>query len=431
MAHTPPLREAHAHIYSHGLAMRSLRLDNAASADDVLASVAARAAVKPSHVGDWLLGGGIRVESWAKPLWPTRSQLDRVCPDRACVLWSFDSHALVCNTRAMEAAGLSDTSPDPVNGRIVRDQDGVPTGLMLEAAALQVWSALPEPSLDQRRQCVLDSLTDLRAHGFIEVHDMRAQDWLGHVLAELSDSGDLPAKVWLYAPHDQIEEFDRGADDWQRDDLWLAGGKLFADGTLNSRTAWVLESYADPLPGLPNGQVMHNVESIAGAIVRCRELGLGLAVHAIGDGAVRAALDAYESCDADARLDLDAAGMPTLRIEHAELIDQADVPRFAELGVVASVQPCHLLTDIEALRRSLPHRLDRVLPLRELIDAGCTPGDLLWFGSDVPIVRPHPADSLQAAVERRRPGMPESEALGWSQRLTPTELWAGFEPTDL
>lgn len=425
------LREAHAHIYAHGLAMRTLRLEAAASREDALAALAARAEAMRAAAdarGQWLIAGGLRVEGWARPVWPAAADLDAACPDRPCVAWSFDSHALACNHAAMHAAGIDDRSPDPVNGRIVRDDRGTPTGLMLESAALQVWNALPEPGHAQRIACVRDALHDLRAHGFVEVHDMKAQPWLGPVLAELSDAGQLPARCWLYAPHDQIESFDEDADDWQRADVWLAGGKLFADGTLSSRTAWVLEPYADALPGMPRGQPMYTRDQIRDAIDRCRNLGLGLAVHAIGDGAVRAVLDAYETCHADTRLDVDAAGLPTLRIEHAELIDETDIPRFAELGVVASVQPCHLLTDIEALRRGLPHRLHRVLPLRELIAAGCTPGDLLWFGSDTPIVRPHPQDSLQAAVHRRRAEMPPDDALGWPQRLTEAECWRAFEP---
>ncbi|MEO0716499.1 MAG: amidohydrolase family protein, partial [Planctomycetota bacterium] len=123
------------------------------------------------------------------------------------------------------------------------------------------------------------------------------------------------------------------------------------------------------------------------------------------------------------------AKVPTdrsFRVEHAELLDESDVPRFAAMDVVCSVQPCHLLTDIEALRRLVPDRLDRVLPFRELIDAGCAPGELLWFGSDAPIVHPEPQDSIDAATLRRRPGMPEADAIALGQALTESEAWAAF-----
>jgi len=158
------------------------------------------------------------------------------------------------------------------------------------------------------------------------------------------------------------------------------------------------------------------------AMALTERMGIGLAVHAIGDGAVRAVLNAYEGRDRRGA----PSSFPRLRIEHAELIDEAEVPRFAKLGVVCSVQPCHLLYDIEALTRGQPGRLDRVLPLRELISAGCKPGELLWFGSDVPIVRPHPGDSIQAAVHRSREGMETTNAIAPNQAISEAEAWAAF-----
>ena len=205
--------------------------------------------------------------------------------------------------------------------------------------------------------------------------------------------------------------------------LRLAGGKLFADGTLNSRTALMLAPYREPLPDHPRGRAMTTPRELDNAIRLTESLGLHLAVHAIGDGAVRMVLDAFE------RTATPRPSASRHRLEHAELIDEADIPRFARLGIVCSVQPCHLLTDIEVLTRQLPHRLHRVLPLRDLIQSGCGPGGddaLLWFGSDVPIVRPDPADSLQAAIHRRRVDMPESAAIAWDQRLTESEARAAF-----
>ena len=203
----------------------------------------------------------------------------------------------------------------------------------------------------------------------------------------------------------------------------MAGAKMFADGTLNSRTALMLEPYAEPLAGLERGKVISTAEQIREGRERTLALGLGLAVHAIGDAAVRAVLDVEESVQRHGPKT--GRGTP-LRIEHCELIDRADVGRFPELGVVASVQPCHLLADIEVLRRQLADRLDRVLPLRELIDAGCEPGVGLIFGSDTPIVRPEPGVSIQAAVNRRREGMSAGEAIEPAQAISEAEAWACF-----
>lgn len=182
----------------------------------------------------------------------------------------------------------------------------------------------------------------------------------------------------------------------------------------------MLEPYADPLPGLECGEPMASQADLLRALATTSTHDLCLAVHAIGDGAVRAVLDAAESHTLETRK------RPRLRIEHAELIHEADVPRFAELGITASVQPCHLLTDIEVLRRTLPGRLHRVLPLRNMIDSGLTPGRTLLFGSDTPIVRPHPRDSIQAAQHRRRTGMSPEEAIAPDQAITQAEAEAAF-----
>lgn len=156
-------------------------------------------------------------------------------------------------------------------------------------------------------------------------------------------------------------------------------------------------------------------EQLVRAVREAEALRLPLATHAIGDGAVRAVLDAIETV---------RPRTPGFRIEHAEVVDEADVPRFAQLGVIASVQPCHLLTDIEAIERSLPHRAGRVLPLRALIDAGCAPGEGLIFGSDVPIVPADPRDSIVAATLRGRSDDPGRVAP--EQAITEDEAWACF-----
>lgn len=424
------LREAHAHIAQHGRATSMLRLDNCASREACLERVSAAADAATGE--GWILGAGLRVEAWADPRWPTAEELDKASRGRPCCLWSFDHHALVANTAAMRAAGISAASEDPPNGRIVRaggrEGRGKPTGLMLEGAAKVVWSAAPEPGPEERRAQVMAALADFRRCGFDEVHDLHAPLWLGPALAEIERAGELDMTVLLYAPLAEIERAAEGRAAWESDRVRLAGAKLFADGTLNSRTAWMLSPYADPLEGMPRGQVMATPPEVEAALQRVARLGLGLAVHAIGDGAVRAVLDGYELFlrgDAPSH-GAKAAHGPMLRIEHAELIDEADVPRFAAMGVVASVQPCHLLTDIEVLRRVLPHRLERVLPLRELIDGGCRPGELLWFGSDAPIVRPEPEDSIQAAVHRRRTGMEERDGIALAQAISEAEAWACF-----
>ncbi len=419
------LREAHAHIAAHGREMSQLNLGGCGSRDECLQLIAAEAArLDAAREHGWLLAVAVRVEAWDKSAggaaWPTIHELDRACPKRPCMVGSFDHHACVVNSAAMAAAGFNRGSPDPEGGRIVRDAHGEPTGLLLEAAFGKVRSTVPSPSKDQLRRIVKSAAENLASHGFVEVHDLLSEPWLGPVLADLERAGELPVAVWLYPTLKDLAETASHRSAWESPRVRLAGAKIFADGTLNSRTAWMLEPYADPLPGLERGQAMQSPRQLREAMTQTRALGVGLAVHAIGDAAVRAVLDAWQDQPDRPRRD----AIPSLRIEHAEIIDKADIPRFAELGVVCSVQPCHLLYDIEALSRGLLHRLGRVLPLRDLIRAGCRPGELLWFGSDTPIVRPHPQDSIQAAVRRAR--VNELRTIAPEQALTEQEAWAGF-----
>lgn len=374
--------------------------------------------------GEWVLAFGARTESWTDRRWPTRAELDAAIPDRACAVMSFDHHAVCANSRAMTKGGFDEASRDPAAGVIMRDaRTGVATGLLLESAAYAVWNAAPEPAAAQRDEHVRLALADLTRHGFVEVHDLLSPDWLGPTLAALDDRGELPVRVKLFPAVARLARAVEASRSWRRDRVELAGGKLFADGTLNSRTAWMLRPYADPLPEMPCGKPMATREEIASALRLTESFGLPLATHAIGDGAVRAVLDAVEEVGRER--EKNSAG-PRHRIEHAELIDEADLGRFSRLRVVASVQPCHLLTDIEALTRSLPDRLGRVLPLRSLIDDGCEPGDLLVFGSDTPIVRANPEDSVLAATERRREAMAREESIAPEQSITLEEAWRAF-----
>ncbi len=333
------------------------------------------------------------------------------------MIMSFDHHAVACGAAAMKAMKVDAITPDPAGGVIVRGAGSrEPTGEMLESAAWWAWAQAPEPTEAQQSAQIAAAAQHLASLGFIEMHDMFSLPWLARELAAMHDAGRLPLRVGMYAPMDELDAQIGQLGAIERDGVRLLGGKIFVDGTLNSRTAWMLEDFADPLEGLPRGKALMSVEQIGAALARCAAAGLQLAAHAIGDGAVRGCLDAAEQT----RLG------KSLRIEHAEIVDERDVPRFVELGVTLSVQPCHLLSDIEALRRSVPHRLARVLPLRELLDSGLVASETLVFGSDAPVVRANPEDSIQAAVQRRRAGMDESGAIALGQAISEREAWASF-----
>lgn len=448
------LVESHAHIVSYGESLGMTDLSGCRGVAECIEQVTRERARDAA----WIRMLGARIAAWDDPRWPTLAELDRAAGDTPCILMSFDHHAAVANSAAIAAAGLRPGQVVPTNGLVEANGRGEATGLLIEQAAWAVWAAAPEPSMADRERHVSAALASLSALGYVEVHDMLSQPWLGPLLARLEQQGRLPLAVRLYPPIGEVEAVASTRHEWETPRVRLAGGKAFADGTINSRTALMLADYHDPSPPPPasppspehpRGRAMLTDAELDGAIRLTRRLDIGLAVHAIGDGAVRMVLDAVTRA-----IDRGPArSMPTgqrtssvedtdrseqrsvararefashVRIEHAELIDPDDVPRFARLGVTCSVQPCHLLADVEALRRFLPHRLDRVLPLRSLIAAGCRPGGLLRFGSDVPIVRPDPADSIRAAVHRRREGAPQADAIAWDQRISETEAWAAL-----
>ncbi len=391
------MREAHCHIEAHGRSLSMLDASRCTTRHEFLRSIAS---ARPNADG-LILGHGARPEAWTDGGWPTADEVDEAAGGASAAVWCFDFHAMLAGRSMLERVGIGQSTPDAA---------GRPMGVLLEAAAGIAWNRLTPARVD--REATIAGLRDL-ARFFDEAHDLKAKPELARELPGLLDEAGVDVRIDLYP---LVPDLDAALEGWSADDrVRIAGGKIFVDGTLNSRTAWMLAPFADGPPEHPSGMALMKPAEIEDAVRRCASLGLGLACHAIGDGAVRAVLDA-----------VDRARPPrwTVRIEHAEVIAANDVPRFADLGVIASVQPCHLLTDIEALGRAVPDRLDRVLPLRELIDSGLEPGRTLLFGSDAPIVRPDPEDSIAAAECRARP---DSVAIAAEQAISASEAWACFD----
>lgn len=413
------LIEAHAHLPELG---QGLGIPSLEGCTDLAGALDAIARAADGKGGDeWVLAWGARIDAWREARWPTRGELARASGGRPCCVLAFDHHAACACERAMRLGGLSDDSPDPEGGVLVRDGAGRATGVLLESAAWRVWNAAPEPSGPERVEHVRLACARLASLGYEGVHDLRSPAWLPEALEQLEGRGELPLRVGMYAPFEESRWWlERG--ERRRGRVELLGFKMFADGTLNSRTAWMREPYADGLAGLERGKALLGVAEIASALRVCRDAGLGLAVHAIGDAAVDCVLDGVEACAREGA----ARGV---RIEHAEVLGEGSAARMAELGVVASVQPCHLLADVEALSRGLGHRLDRVLPLREMIDAGLAPGRGLVFGSDAPIMPADPELSVRAATGRAR--AVDGRVIGAGQAITEEEAWACFGSTSL
>lgn len=415
------LRDAHLHLAEYGEELGAVDLSACRSRGECLDVL--RRAAGQTPAGQWIKGVGARAEAWSESgdgRWPTAEELGAAVGGRQAIVLSFDHHALVASSAALAAAGIDARTPEPPKGVIERGRGGVPTGLLLEEAAWLVVRAIAPASDEAYEGFVRRALADLAGRGFVEVHDMLSTPRLARVLLELERREALSMRVWLYGTRPAFDELHGMSLEWESRLVRLAGLKIFTDGTLNSRTAHMLHPFADPLPGLERGKAMMSGGEIEASLLHAAGLGFPVAAHAIGDAAVRSVLDAIERTGLGAGAS--GSGIVGQRVEHAQFVDEADIERFAELGVVASMQPCHLLTDMEAIERLVPGRAGRSFPVRELIAsaerAGQAAWELVWLGSDAPVVPPRPEDTLQAAVERRRAGMDRSRAIGMDQSVS-------------
>jgi hypothetical protein len=421
----PALTDAHVHLIWHALAQRNVQLDGVDSFEQALDRIAAAAAALPE--GAWLQGRGWDHTRWGGR-WPTAAELDRVTPGRPAMLSRRDGHSAWVNTLALQAAGIGDDTPDPVGGTIKREK-GKLTGILQETAIDLLRRCIPPTTQDDRLAAVEDATHEAYSYGMVGVHipaTMTPGDGalsLGD-LQTLRERGRLGLRCLVYLGVDTLDQalalgMRSGlGDNWLR----LGGVKMFADGTLGSETADMLQHYEGRrhfgLPVMPE-EVLHE------RIVTAIHGGLSICVHAIGDAANRKVLDAVEMA-LDPAVGVERArplpqALPN-RIEHCQVLHERDILRFARLGVVASMQPIHATSDMETADRLWGERAALSYAWRALSDAGAT----LAFGSDAPVEPLDPWLGIHAAVTRQRPdGTPPG---GWrpEQCLTIEETLRAF-----
>jgi predicted amidohydrolase YtcJ len=407
------LRDAHLHLPEHGRELGCLNLAACGSKDEALGLLSQQEA----DADGWVMAVACRTQGWDVPEWPTAKELDEATGGKACVVRSFDFHCLAASSEALRRAGVSRATADPPDGMIERDAHGEPTGVLMEHAMRLVEGQIAPPSDAEYREHVREALEDLARFRIVEAHDMLSSARLCEALIELDARDELSCTVVVHPTMEHLDEV-LALRDRLPARVTIGGLKIFTDGTLNSRTASMLHPFAHAREEAPCGLQIMSREQIDEAIALGASLGLPIVAHAIGDRAVRTMLDAIEAHG--------KVGDRPHRIEHAQFIDAADVERFARLGVVASMQVCHLLPDMEALGRLVPRRCGRAFVLRELFDvyaaAGSEPSEYLWLGSDAPVVSADPVDTVQAAVHRRRSGMDAGEAIGPEQALREAEV---------
>lgn len=401
---TPGLAEGHVHLVSYGFSLDQLNLHGARSVSEVQARVAQRAMNTPA--GTWLRGGGFLLSELGLPDYPTAALLDEVSPHHPVLLYSRDLHLSWANSLALRLAGVTEATPDPEGGKIVR-----PLGTLLEHASGLVARALPTPSEAEYLAAARAGAADLAGRGYVSAHTMAFEPVEApRAVQLLAQRGELPLRVWATLPHDRLAHArDLGLRLTPGGLFQWGGVKFFADGALGSRTAWLhAPGFAD---GSGTGIPLDPPELIRERGREALELGLTPVTHAIGDRANSEVLDVY-----DALRPLAATQGVRLRVEHAQHLRPQDVARFR--GLTASVQPIHLQADGPMIRDLLPHLEGTSYPFRSLMEAGA----ILAFGSDAPVAPPEYRANFAAAITRRDDA---GQPLAASEALTEEEvLWA-------
>lgn len=412
----PGLVDAHLHFELSAFAWQQVDAE-APTLEEVQRRVAERAATVPP--GTWILGWG-----WNQNLWggafPDHRSLDAVAPDHPVFLSAKSGHAGWANACAMRTAGLDRASQVEADGEILRDANGEPTGVLLESAQELVTRAIPEPTLEDAMTAMAAAQERALSLGLTGVHDLDGSRSLA-AWQLLRQQGRQRLRVWKSLPAPLLDQalalgLRSGlGDEWLR----LGGVKLFADGALGPRTAWMLAPYE----GEPDnrGMPLHDPAELAETMRRASAGGLSVLVHAIGDRANREVLGAL----AEVRREEARRGGPRLRhrIEHVQLLHPDDLGRLAELDLIASMQPIHATSDMAMADRYWGERTAGAYAFRSLLARGTA----LAFGSDSPVETISPLAGIHAAITRRRADGTPGEA-GWrpEERLTVEAALAAY-----
>jgi len=385
----PGLIDAHGHVMGLGFQALTLDLSETASLAEAQASIAAYAAAHPN--APWIVGRGWNQERWGLGRFPTAAEIDAVVADRPVWLERVDGHAGWANSKAMALAGVTAASKDPPGGRIER-AGGKPIGIFVDGAAALIDKIVPPPRPVDRDQALIEAQKRLLAFGITGIADMGTsiEDWQAYRRA--GDEGRLFVRIMAYAAgiDNMIAIAGPRPTPWLYDDrLRLGGVKLYLDGALGSRGAWLGAPYADApdTRGLP----FLNSTQLLNLMSRAAMDDFQVAVHAIGDAANRQLLDAIDELSGD------YGGDRRWRIEHAQLLDPADLPRLGQHGIIASMQPVHQTSDrLMAEARLGPDRLAGAYAWASVLKAG----GRLAFGSDTPVESPDPFAGIAAAISR-------------------------------
>ena len=401
----PGLIDAHGHVFGLGFAALTLDLVGTSSLQELQQRLATYAGANPQG---WIVGRGWNQELWPDKSFPSAADLDSIVADRPVVLERVDGHAVVANSAALKAAGVTAATRDPSGGKIERDAKGNPTGLLVDAATELVAGKVPAPTDAERDRALMEAQKTLLGFGITAAADMGTSIPEWQAMKRAAEAGRLQFRIMSYASGVEPLATVPHPTDWLfGDKLHLGGVKLYADGALGSRGAWLKRPYADKPD--THGLQFHSDAEMFALGNKAAGAGFQLAIHAIGDAANAQEIALYE------KLGKLYPGDRRWRIEHFQIVDPKDIPRIAPAGIIASMQPTHQTSDrLMAEKRLGTERLTGAYAWQTVLRSGAR----LAFGSDFPVESPNPFPGLSAAVSRQDVnGQP---AGGWypDERLT-------------
>ena len=396
----PGFTDCHIHFMDGSLSLQRINVEDVKTISGIQQRVKEFAAAHPKD--PWILGRGWSYDVFGAAALPDKKYLDEVVPDRPVLLEGYDGHTYWANSKALAAAGITRDTPDPPNGKIVRDAKGEPTGTLKEDAAAElVQRVIPQPSREERLQALRQGMAAANKAGLVRVHSAGGDFAYLDLLNELRERGQLTLRFYVSdivrppeLTAEEISKLEQARDKYH--DKWIAGGavKFFLDGVVESHTAAMLQPYADD-PS-QSGKLFWDPDKYKQAVAELNGRGFQVFTHAIGDRAVRLALDSYAAAyRANKGKDLRD------RVEHIETISAADIPRFGQLGVIASMQPLHSYPDADTLKvwspNIGPERTTRAWVWHSIAASG----GRLAFGSDWPVVTLSPWPGVQTALTRQ------------------------------
>jgi len=395
----PGFVDSHAHLLGIGLREMTLNLEDLPSIKTLVQTLADEVAKTPK--GETIYGRGWIETHWPEGRFPTRQDLDAVSPDNPVILGRADGHAMVINSAALKAAGITTDTVPPFGGDILHDEDGIPTGMLIDNAMPLATGLLADLTLERKRAAYIKGSEVYAALGWTGIQSMSVDAADVELIEQLSDEGLLKIRVYNSVDMRGAEALLEGiANDGPRSNengrVVTRAVKLYADGALGSRGAALLAPYSDDPKNMGLMVVTH--ETIMPILVDALTNGIQINTHAIGDRANRLILDWYEEAFKAVPKAERKVKQPRWRIEHAQIIDMSDIERFAKLGVIASMQPSHAIGDLHfAVDRLGVERLKGGYAWNTLVKSGVK----IAGGSDAPVERGDPRIEYYGAVARK------------------------------